>query len=150
MIDIQTVIDKHYKLFLNHAHSILGDIDLAQDMVQEVLIDIYRHGERYSMVDNLESYCLRAISNKCYKHIGRSIAVIPLESVGEANLPATEPAYSHSTDLLQSLPPKYRRLIELHDIEGYSCTEIALRYGKTPSTIRKQIAKIHKQLNNEK
>ena len=53
MIDIQTVIDKHYKLFLNHAHSILGDIDLAQDMVQEVLIDIYRHGERYSMVDNL-------------------------------------------------------------------------------------------------
>ena len=146
------MIDKHYDLFLTHAYSIVRDIDLAQDMVQEILIDIYRHGERYSMVDNLKGYCLRAISNKCYKHMGQKLQTIPLDAVAETDLPTTNPAYCHSTDLLQSLPPKHRRLIELHDIEGYSCTEIALRYGKTPSTIRKQIAKIHKELNsnNEK
>ena len=149
MIDIQTIVDKHYDLFLSRAYGILRDIDLAQDIVQEVLIDIYRHSERYSMADNLKGYCLKTIRNKCYKQIGLAARNIPLDTVAEAELPTTEIDYSHSTDLLQTLPPKHRRLIELHDIEGYSCTEIALQYGKTPSTIRKQIAKIHKRLEQQ-
>lgn len=48
--------------------------------------------------------------------------------------------------LLSDLTDLQRQIVMLHDIEGFSCFEIAIKIARTPIAVKKQLALAHQKL----
>ena len=55
-------------------------------------------------------------------------------------------SFSYIDDILFPLTELQKDVVRLHDIEGYSCIEIALKLKRTPIAVKKQLALAHGKL----
>lgn len=139
-----------YDTLLAEAWSMLGDIDLARDAVQEVSLTIWERRETLRHVDNLSGYIYNALRNHCKNQLRhRAISqrlMAPLEEDYNGVVPPSDPFGLDA--LLEPLDERQRQVVTLHDIEGYNCQEIASRIGKSLDTVKKYLAKSHQILMN--
>ena len=112
----------------------LGNEDEAKDVVQEVLIRVWKGREQMNEIQNWEAWCMRITKNLSLDRI-RSLSrktTQPLEEAYEVR--QHEPTPYETTELQESmqsignliaaLPEKQRQVIHLRDVEGYSYNEI--------------------------
>ncbi len=121
------------KLF-RFATRFLGDEMEAQDVVQEVLIKVWRRGNELGKVENIEAWCMtvtRNLSLDKLKSTKRKNTVQMPEGldVAEDNRTpydsmAAGDLMSKIGGLMNSLPDKQRQVMQLRDIEGFSYKEI--------------------------
>lgn len=98
-----------------------------------------------SDVENVGGYLYGMVSHVCMHRLrdsGRHILV-------HQTLADVMPLHINSDPfgleyLLQPLTDLQRSVVQLHDIEGYSCIEVAFKLGRTPVAVRKQLALAHK------
>ena len=57
------------------------------------------------------------------------------------SLPAQNPEQGELLGLLEGLPQKYRAVLHLYYYEGYATGEIAAILGRSPNTVRSQLAR---------
>lgn len=117
------------------AHRLLGDATEAQDVVQEVLIKVWRREDDLDKVENMEAWCMRITRNLAYdklksKHIRQTEA---MPEGMETRIATEEDPYSSTEtndmiarirQMMKTLPDKQRQVMQLRDIEGYSYKEI--------------------------
>lgn len=121
----------------NLAYRISGNQHDAEDIVQEVLVKMYRQFKRWRDADNPRAYFARAIYNQYVDNIrkqSRHNQSVDIEDEviqadeNTANAPdlATDKdmTLDRVTQALQSLSEDHRSVIVLHDIEGYTYEEI--------------------------
>ena len=121
------------KLF-RFALRFLGNEEEAKDVVQEVLIRVWKGREQMNEVQNWEAWCLRITKNLSLDRI-KAMArkqTHPIEegySVHQGTLSPHESTELHESmnrisQFIAALPEKQRQVIHLRDIEGYSYNEI--------------------------
>jgi RNA polymerase sigma factor (sigma-70 family) len=121
------------KLF-RFALRFLGNEEEAKDIVQEVLIRVWKGREQMNDVQNWEAWCMRITKNLSLDRI-RAITrkqTQPIEagySVQQETLSPYEStelreSMNRISQFIASLPDKQRQVIHLRDIEGYSYNEI--------------------------
>lgn len=121
------------KLF-RFALRFLGNEEEAKDVVQEVLIRVWKGREQMNEVQNWEAWCMRITKNLSLDRI-RSMTRKQTRPIEEGYSVQQETLSPHeSTELresmnrisqfIESLPEKQRQVIHLRDIEGYSYNEI--------------------------
>jgi len=121
------------KLF-RFALRFLGNEEEAKDVVQEVLIRVWKGREQMNEVQNWEAWCMRITKNLSLDRI-KAMArkqTHPIEegySVHQGTLSPHESTELHESmnrisQFIAALPEKQRQVIHLRDIEGYSYNEI--------------------------
>jgi RNA polymerase sigma-70 factor (ECF subfamily) len=121
------------KLFRFSAR-IVGDDEMAEDVVQDVVIKMWDKRENRDDYQNLEAYCMRMTKNLSIdKTRAKSFQNVSLdkapEQIQDSHNPyqqtAEKDTVSHVHQLMQDLPEKQRMVMQLRDIEGMEYKEIA-------------------------
>lgn len=145
------------KLF-RYAFRIVGDIMEAEDVVQEVLIKIWKKKEHFISLDNKEAWCMTltknlAIDKTRSKH--RRIESID----GHYDLKANDHSPHASTQTLDSLghikkmmdqlPTNQKEAIHLRDIEGLTYKEISQITGQSEDQVKVNLHRGRKFLRTQ-
>jgi RNA polymerase sigma-70 factor (ECF subfamily) len=156
----------HYQnLLFGIALRLLNDEDVAADAVQEALISAFRRFNTFRG-DSLRSWLARVVVNACYDEMRkkRRQHSVPLElfnAEGEEIEtsywlvdPQADPELQFESSELESaiqnslnkLPPIYRLMLVLVDIEGLSYEEAASAAGIPVGTVKSRLARARLQM----
>jgi RNA polymerase sigma factor (sigma-70 family) len=121
------------KLF-RFSTKIIGDEELAEDVVQDVVIKMWNKREERDQYNNLESYCMRMTKNlsidktrsKNYQNVSLEKAPeLIQDSYNPYQQTAQNDTLNHVSQLIAKLPDKQRMVMQLRDVEGMDYNEIA-------------------------
>lgn len=127
------ILPSKNKLF-RFALRLLGDVEDAEDVVQEVLIKVWNGRESMQQINNWEAWCMRLTKNQALDRLrvkqrkATDSIVDGFEITEDGLSPLEKTALIESmvqvNKLIASLPEKQRQVIHLRDVEGYSYMEI--------------------------
>lgn len=125
---------------LRYATAVTADRDLAQDVVQNVMIRVHARWRRVQALEHPETYVKRAIVNEFISWRRRwNVRTIRPGPVPERPSPdPTEELDARDSVLrrLADLPPRQRAVLALRYVDGMSDPEIAQLLGCTPGSVR--------------
>lgn len=123
----------------------------ADDVFQEVFLKLFRHKESIQSEEHLKAWLIRVTVNQC-----KSISVtvwnkrkVSLDTVAEMSYEQETSDYSEVYEAVKELPKKYREVIHLYYYEELSVAEIANILGRKEPTIKTQLARGRKLLNEK-
>lgn len=106
----------------------------AEDIVQDVLMKLWRERESLASVENLEAWSLTLCRNRALdtvKRAGRDNLQLdverdsPVENISPDRLLERQEGMERIRAVMDSLPEIQRSIMELRDIEGHSYQEIS-------------------------
>lgn len=128
------IVPSKNKLF-RFALRILGDVDEAQDVVQDVLIKVWNGRSNMNAIGNWEAWCMRLTKNLSLDRL-RARQRKATHSITEGLEIKQEELSPHEhtelienmkyiNKLISALPEKQRLVMHLRDVEGLSYKEIS-------------------------
>lgn len=148
----------YHKRIYQVAFRLLGNSEDAEDMVQETYIKLWERRDELSNVRNAEAFCTVVTRNLCLDKIRNTR--YDTECTDEERLmqPGGETPSDiverkdHNRllhDLINRLPDVQKKLILLHDANGYTFEEIEKITGLTPINIRVTLSRARKKLREQ-
>jgi RNA polymerase sigma factor (sigma-70 family) len=155
---IWPIKDRLFRLALR----LVGDRAEAEDVVQEVLIKVWRQGQDLALIQNFEAWCVRLTRNLALDKLkgGYRKRRTELEPHRHTLTTGLRPDYElESRDqmgylqkLMKQLPEAQRLCMHLRDIEGLSYQEISehleLNMAQVKSNIFRARQAMRRQLEN--
>lgn len=127
----------------------------AEDLLQEVFMQVYRKLDSFKGESALGTWIYRLATNTCVDHLRSrqhrfQLVSDPLDEA-EAAPPAAHRMLSRIDPMdldraIAELPPGYRAAFVLHDVEGYDHREIARMLGIAEGTSKSQVHKARLRL----
>ena len=146
---------EHYAALVRFAEGLLRSQDSAEDVVQDVMLNVWRQRETLHVEDSARAYLFRSVRNRALNQLRnervRRDAIPHLESEvqpaagGDANLVEEELA-SAIRDAVAALPPRCREVFELSRGQGLRYSEIAAVLGISIKTVETQMGRALKSL----
>jgi RNA polymerase sigma-70 factor (family 1) len=137
--------ERFYSVALKMTHS--GEV--AEDIVQEVFMNIWNKGESLVNVDNPSSYFFTAVYRRVYHHY-RKVALEKkilqaAPAVKEWVNTTEETVMAHESKNLISqaiakLPPQQQLVFKLRKEEGFSREEVASQLHISPNTVKNHLS----------
>ena len=160
------VIGYQDKLY-NTAYRILGDSELAADATQEAFISAFRKLKSYRG-GSFKAWLLRIVTNACYDELRRKKRrpTTPLEPLTENDEemesprwlidPGASPEKQVETleleqaiqNCIEALPPDFRAVVVLTDMQGLDYKEAATALKKPLGTIKSRLARARLRLRD--
>lgn len=156
----------HQDGLFNAALRILGDEELAADATQDAFLSAFRSLNSYRG-GSFKAWLMRTVTNACYDELRRKQRrpTAPLEphhaGSGETNDsprwladPSLSPEQqSEANELehaiqhcLDGLPPEFRTVVVMADIEGLDYSEVALAVRAPLGTVKSRLARARLRL----
>lgn len=136
----EAALETHGALVLRTAFGLLKNMQDAEDVAQEVFLSLLRAAPSFESEEHQKAWLLRATINRC-RSVFRSAwrqRSVPLSE----NLAAPfTPEESAVLEAVGALPLKYRQVVYLHYIEGYTSAEIAQLLGSRQNTVLSQLSR---------
>ena len=129
-----------------------GDPDLAQDIAQEVWIQIFRALPSWRGDAKFSTWVHRVAVNRTFNALRRTRRVAAAETGIEEDSASVEQDGERSMlaatieEAANKLSPGARTVFLLHDVEGYTHEEIASELGITPGGSKSQLFKARAKL----
>ncbi len=131
------------------AYNMVGNAEEARDVIQEAFVRVFRAIHRFDFNMSFYTWLYRIVSNLSIDHLRKMKRRRPvrLDDLGdkasefmEHDSPSARLEVSETKRevhaVLDKLPPHYKNVIVLRDIEGLSCKEIAAITGASHPTVR--------------
>jgi RNA polymerase sigma-70 factor (ECF subfamily) len=150
--DALTVLYERYRaLVFQIARRVLGDDGEAEDIVQDVLLGIYQRISHFDFQKGtFKSWVIRAarhrsIDRKRHLQSRGTYELLPLDAsvVSDGHQSGRMAQLSEQEsdqlidELLSTLPPKEREVIELHFFRGLTLDEVRLEINESLSMVRR-------------
>lgn len=131
--------------------------EVAEDIVQDVFMNLWIKKESLVNVVNPSSYFFTAVYRKIYHHyrseaLNRKFlhSMSPVEKLADAT---EEKVLAHESETLISkaisqLPPQQKLVFKLSKQEGFSRADVAHQLNITPNTVRNHLADAIKFIRN--
>lgn len=154
--DLESIIDEWQDSLFSFAFFRVGSYDVAQDVVQDVLVRLYTHPPR-PRPTNLKAYLLRMVYNACADFHRREQRLATVDIRLAANVVSDEEAEARSEreridNLLAILPAEQATIVKMHFVDDLSFVDIAeilaLSQNTVKSRYRYAIDKMRKQYKN--
>jgi RNA polymerase sigma-70 factor (ECF subfamily) len=146
---------EHYAALVRFGEGLLRSRELAEDTVQEVLLNLWRQRETVRVDDSVKAYLYRAVRNRSLNHIRNervrreAVPELVRESreveAGDASLLETELETAIRAAVAE-LPPRCREVFELSRVRGLRYSEIAETLGISIKTVETQMGRALKSL----
>lgn len=145
----EVLMRQHERLVLVTALRLLGNLEDAQDIAQEVFLKLYRNLGKVGAPGGVSGWLYRVTVNACHDVNRKRHAQVSVEDAAELvaggsdpQQVATEAERRRVLELsLRMLSEKERAALVLRDLEGLSTEEVARILGCTEATVRSQISK---------
>ncbi|MDX2249029.1 MAG: RNA polymerase sigma factor [Bacteroidia bacterium] len=143
--------DRYKDAMYTLCYRITNDFDLAQDVLQEAFIGVFKGIAGFRRASSLGAWIKTIVVRTAYRKIRREVVMTSLE---DEKQPETID-WGHTLDTeyleqaIQSLPPGYRSVFVLIEIEGYSHKEVAEMMGISTGTSKSQLYYAKKQLQKK-
>jgi RNA polymerase sigma-70 factor (ECF subfamily) len=148
---ISVVYDRYVGLLLSMAEKILTDRAMAEDLVHDVFLEVWRHAASYDpsrgsvrtwMLVRLRSRALdRMRSARTRREVPSDDGEPTTRLVdGEREDPSLEPDRKSVRRALAELPTEQREVLELAYFHGLTSVEIADRMGSPLGTVKSRTA----------
>ena len=159
----QALYDKHKRRVYSLCLRMTSNTAEAEDLTQEAFLQLYRKIGTFRGESAFSTWLHRLSVNVVLMHLRKkSLPVVSLEEStqpGEEDTPkkdfgAEDLALAGSIDRLQlqkaveDLPPGYRTIFVLHDVEGYEHNEIATIVGCSIGNSKSQLHKARMKLRD--
>jgi RNA polymerase sigma-70 factor (ECF subfamily) len=141
--------NRYWKLVFNTAFKRLDDMERAQDIAQDVFVQLWISGTS-ALIKNLPAYLNVAARNGVFKHLEKEgkYAALPdtvaeLEGAfggADANILHAEFLEAFN-QLIEKLPAQQRLIFKMRFEEDLSSQEIADKLQISPKTVRNQLGK---------
>lgn len=155
----QSFFHQHYRPLCNYCYQIVGDIDIAEDCVQEAFIDLWEYIEKMPLRNhNYLSLIYIIVKNNALQYLRKNKIVIQAkdhlmtvqENTTLTNFDMEDVQRYENIERLyvsiRHLPPKCREVFVASKINGLSYTEIAQEMKISTKTVENHINKAYKLL----
>jgi RNA polymerase sigma-70 factor (ECF subfamily) len=155
--------DKMFRFALRMLGSAAGSAEDARDIVQDALLTVWDQKEQLAHIQNPEAWCMQITKNLCLDRLKernvRQKAVQKLKA--EKNLidnPNSGAAYETQNQIanmdqikkiINGLPEKYRIVIHLREIEGFTYREISEITEWDMSNVKVNLFRARKELKKQ-
>ncbi len=144
----ETFIDI-YDILIFRAESIVKNKDDAYDIVQDLFLTIDDRKNLFQNISNKRGYLYGMVTKKALMLLRERQSHSEKEKSIVTGVIHEDSSILLDIDkLLSGLTNLQRQIVQLHDIEGFSCFEIAIKIARTPVAVKKQLALAHKTLKN--
>ena len=144
------IVQQYSTLMLRTAYMIVRDHDLAEDAVQDALIQAWQHLAHLRSADALRPWLMRIVVNQCIsfkRRLARSNAYVR-QSIQEHEtgaIAAEADQFNGKVEgewdlarAIAELPGKQREVIALHYFNGMTLPEIAQAMQTSQNTLKKR------------
>ncbi|HEX2629483.1 MAG TPA: RNA polymerase sigma-70 factor [Chitinophagaceae bacterium] len=139
------VFEHYHRRCLSYAFKIMDSTESAEDIVQEVFLNLWSIRERLPSINNLNSYLHRMVHNQACAELERSSREELVMHALKSGSLATEETGSlllarevreHIHQLVDSLSPRQREIFLLSREQGLKYEEIAARLNISFQTVK--------------
>lgn len=145
-----TIFREWYPRLVLIADRIVGERQVAEDLAQEVFLELWRRRETLTLETTVHAYLLQSVRNRSLNHLRhvqvrrRSVPdVVEMSAMpvpADASTVAAELAVAieHAT---QSLTPRCREVFQMSRDQGLKYSEIATQLGVSVKAVEAQMGK---------
>ena len=141
-----SLVDRYQQRVFWVARGMLGNDEDARDAAQEAFIRVFRSLDRFDLRLKFYTWLYQIVVNLCIDMLRKQVKRrgVSLEQVGDVagahngtgnGLESSE-LKQRVYRVLDELPPKYRTVMVLSDLEGIGAKDIAHMTGTTHATVR--------------
>lgn len=154
----QEAFEKFYQPLCRFASGYISDKDSAEEIVQQVFINLWDHRNEIDPQKDLKSYLYTSVKNRCLNHIRdhKKFRNYYLDVELELEIPVSDHSKRELADLekqvaqaLDKLPEKCREVFMLCRFEEMKYKEVALKLDISQKTVEAQMSKALKILREE-
>lgn len=144
----KALYDRYKDAMYTLAYRITNDFDQAHDVLQEAFVAVFRGLDRFRRESTLGAWVKTIVVRTAYKKLRRQPVMEPLEECHTREMidwgDHLDAAYLEQA--IQALPPGYRSVFVLIEIEGYAHKEVAELLGISVGTSKSQLYHAKRQL----
>lgn len=154
---IDHIVNQYADRLLRAAVLILGDYHLAEDIVQETLIDAATHLSSFRGESALYTWLYRILIRRCRRQQNRRfwnmLKFVPrstLDHLSNRNSPVPTEQVEEKMEItaaLQQLPEIYREIIALYYYEEFTTVEIAAILAVPQGTVKNRLYRARQKLS---
>ena len=154
----QLLFDHYYPSLCSYVERFLKDTEMAQDVVQEVFIGLWKSQQQFNDVKNLTYYLYKSCYHRSLNHIRNQKARDnKLESIDDKNVFESEEVYEETLKEeivrllyhhINKLPTQQKEVLLLR-LKGYGWTEIAEELDISINTIKTYRQRAFKSLSDQ-
>jgi RNA polymerase sigma-70 factor, ECF subfamily len=149
----RALYDAHVGRVFRLAYRMAGDLDRAQDYVQETFIRAFQRLGEFRFESALSTWlCSIAISitlnglRKTRRSKEREVTLDEAPPIGAVTRDAEPDLKERLARAIDDLPEGYRTVFVMHEVEGYTHDEIADALGVQPGTSKAQLFRARARL----
>jgi RNA polymerase sigma-70 factor (ECF subfamily) len=147
----------HYPHLVRMAESVVRERALAEEISQDVMLELWRRRESLEVQQSLRSYLLRSTRNRALNHVRHERVVLREAAAASIELPFSAPA---DAELLGSefaivvqkaiaaLPERSREVFEMSRTQGLRYSEIASALDVSIKTVEKRMGQALAELRS--
>jgi len=125
----------------------------AEDAMQDALLQTYKHARRIRQPQGFRTWLYRTVKNACLmsrrRHVHEPLKLGSLDEQGAPDVATAAPNPEEQTAAaaererfrlaFRTLPPPYRMVAFLRDVEGLSTREVAQVVGITEANVKQRL-----------
>lgn len=137
--------ERHAPVMYSVALRLTGNRDEAEDFVHDAWMRAADKLDRFEARSTLRTWLVGFVMNR-WREARRSSAASTVELSDDVAACASDPLPHRVEPIdlqaaINRMPPRYREVIVLHDVEGFTHEEIATMLGIEPGTSKSQLAR---------
>lgn len=136
----EEAVEVYGPLVLRTAYSLVKNMADAEDIAQDVFISMLKKAPVFEGAEHQKAWLIRCTLNRAKSHF-RSGWYRHRAQLEESQTVPFTPEENEVLDAVLKLPVKYREVIQLHYIEGYTASEIGQILGRRQNTVLSQMAR---------
>lgn len=150
----ELLVTKYQERAVSIARNFVMEEETAKDVAQEAFLRVYRSLHRYDPTMRFYTWFYRIVVHLAIDHLRRRKrtpqnfaepeALWEHQGAGPAEQYAVTEARGHVGEILKRVPEKYRLLLVLRDLEGFSSKEISEIAGWNHATVRWRLHRARK------
>lgn len=130
LAELEKIVVQRQDWLFRFAYMRIGNREDAEDVVQEVLLGVFRRMREKTHMDNLEQYLIRSISNACNDYFRRKpLRIVPLDQATQ--IPTNESdkqiheEFVRINRLLDTLSKEQAEIVRLKCYDSLTFKQIA-------------------------
>ncbi|MEM7108707.1 MAG: RNA polymerase sigma-70 factor [Bacteroidota bacterium] len=150
----ESLFTTYYPALCMYAHRLLGDIESARDLTQDVFVTLYENRSSLQIKSSAKAYLQRSVHNACLNFLTKSkmhakhhVQIASQDSSrDEHDSMIRAELEAQIFEEIQKLPQQCRNIFQMNRFEGKKNKDIAAELGISVRTVETQISKALKLL----